>query len=110
MKLMKTMMQMRQLIGKITISMKFIKTMKSLHIIQDKINAKKKELEETLEQKAGKEDFRTLKEFNQLLKRQMELAESKAEGKTWSVYRCRFLILFDNICMVELSSNFSITE
>ena len=44
-----------------------------------------KELEETLEQKTGKEDFRTLKEeFNQLFKGQKKLAESRTEGKTWA--------------------------
>ena len=41
-----------------------------------------KELKETLKQKAGKEDFRTLKEeFYQMLKRQKKLVESRAEGK-----------------------------
>ena len=66
------------------IAVKSMKTWTSLHIIQEKIMAKMKELEGTLEQKAGKEDFRTLKEeFNQHVKGQKKLAESRAENETW---------------------------
>ena len=59
----------------------FMKTMTSLHIRQEKIVAKKERIVKILKQKAGKEDFRTLKEeVNQLLKGQMRLAEFTGTG------------------------------
>ena len=48
-----------------------MKTMTSINLRQEKIEVTMKEVEEPLEQKADKEDFRTLKEnFNQLFKGQ----------------------------------------